>query len=174
MLAFVLDRVAVGSTRGFQLYDLSTETWSPLPDFRGHTRENPLFAGLAKQLEGARPLGIYALPEKRFLLCYDRVACYVDERCVPEHVELVFEWESNVERTACMRGYVLGFSASQIEVRNARTGLIVQVLEGDDFRLLDNSELDIDTYTSVLYAAVQHEARAYCVHELVLGNECVH
>lgn len=175
-MQFMADRIAIGNTRGFQLYDIHAETWAWVPELRA-VRDDPAQALLAKKLDGARPLGMYHVPDVGYLLCYDRVACYIDAAGAPVHMDRAFEWETRVVRTAYYHGYVLGFGTAGIEVRDARTGRIEQAVFTGELRLLsqsygteDPASARAEANASVVYVErVRNEGDVFRAQELVLA-----
>jgi hypothetical protein len=68
-------------------------------------------------------------------LCAD-LGCYIDKHGVPTRQCGYIKWETKVVSYANRNGHVLLFSPGFIEIRNSTTGRIVQVIEGQDIRLM--------------------------------------
>jgi len=93
-------------------------------------------ASLKSLIENARPLGFVRADMSELLIIYDDFGCYVDKHGVPTRQCGYIKWETKVVSYASRNGHVLLFSPEFIEVRNSTTGRIVQVIEGQDIRLL--------------------------------------
>jgi RHO1 GDP-GTP exchange protein 1/2 len=66
-VGFLRSKLCVVCTRGFEIVNLDTLLPTTIPDF-----SEPEFASIARQCEGAKPLGMFRLGDNEFLLCYDR------------------------------------------------------------------------------------------------------
>lgn len=64
---------------------------------------------------------------------------YVTRHGVPTRSSGYTRWESKAVSFASRGVHVLLFSQNFIEIRNVLTGLLVQVIEGQDIRLLHSS-----------------------------------
>jgi len=64
------------------------------------------------------------------------LGCYIDKHGVPTRQCGYIKWETKVVSYANRNGHVLLFSPEFIEIRNTTTGRIVQVIEGNDIRLM--------------------------------------
>ncbi|KAF8206488.1 hypothetical protein K438DRAFT_1817292 [Mycena galopus ATCC 62051] len=93
-------------------------------------------AALKKRLEGMKPLGLLRCSSSELLVVYDSMGCYVSRHGVPSRSSGYIRWECKATSFAARGAHVLLFSSNFIEIRNVLTGLLVQVIEGRDVRLL--------------------------------------
>ena len=110
-------------------------------------------AMLKLQVEGAKPLGLVRVNPNELLVIYDSklffvflsnnfhfmyiaLGCYIDKHGVPTRLYGYIKWETKVTSYANRNGHVLLISSEFIEIRNITTGRIVQVIKGEDIRLL--------------------------------------
>lgn len=72
--------------------------------------------------------------------CFSRykivLGCYIDKHGVPTRQCCYIMWDTKVSSYASRNGHILLISYEFIEIRNVTTGRIVQVIEGEDIRLL--------------------------------------
>ncbi len=99
-----------------------------IPDFVHANREDLRVQQLQKRVETAKPLGMYKTSDGDFLLCYDAFACYVDRLGEPTRLEQIIEWEGFPKQVAFSGDYVLAFDSRFVEVRDALTGRLVQIM----------------------------------------------
>jgi len=64
------------------------------------------------------------------------LGCYIDKHGAPTRQCGYIKWETKLVSYANRNGHVLLFSPEFIEIRNTTTGRIVQVIEGEDMRLM--------------------------------------
>ncbi|GLB40420.1 putative CNH domain containing protein [Lyophyllum shimeji] len=140
----LLRTVGICSKEGIVILDPTNLTSSKhllVPDLRD-APTNPSVNGLKSRLEGARPLGLVPLPgnphrkENEILVVYDLVGCYVTRQGVPSRAAGIIKWETKATSFAQRGSHVFLFSPQFIEIRNITIGVIVQVIEGADIRLL--------------------------------------
>jgi hypothetical protein len=67
------------------------------------------------------------------------LGCFITNHGIPARSSCYIKWETKATSFAQRGGHVLLFSAQFIEIRNIATGIIVQVIEGTDIRLLHAS-----------------------------------
>ena len=97
-------------------------------------------------------MGMFHPNTEEFLLCYDskngsdtpsqparspfftEFGLYVDKRGDPIPTKDTIEWEGTAEHIACHPPYVLVFNSRFIEVRRMDTGLLCQVIRGNDLQ----------------------------------------
>jgi RHO1 GDP-GTP exchange protein 1/2 len=85
------------------------------------------------------PLGIARCGEGELIVIYDTFGCYVDKHGVPSRKAQYVRWEIRALSWAARLPNILLFSADFIEVRDAPTGRLVQVIEAKDIRLLQSA-----------------------------------
>ena len=63
--------------------------------------------------------------------------CYIDRHGIPLHNGFVVPWECKATRFTERKHYILLFSPEFVEIRHKASGRLVQVIEGQDIRLLN-------------------------------------
>lgn len=165
-------------TLGFEVLSLDTkDVPQTIPDLSA-----PHMAHLSRRLEGTRPLGMFRLSEKEFLLCYDgipHIFCF-DIECaiyVDKHGEVsrskVINWHGKPRATQVIDGkYVLAFDTSFIEIWRCDGEFgdggvsMVQVIPGRDIRMVGKEEKKADLglgpgtgFYDRVYVAMGHPER---------------
>ncbi|KIL64636.1 hypothetical protein M378DRAFT_186692 [Amanita muscaria Koide BX008] len=165
-LIFLKARVAVLSTKGFEIMDLNNFDSVTIPP-----RENPL-PQLARRCESGRPKGMFRSAEDEFLLCYDEFGVYVDKRGDPSRSAGIIEWEGTAERVALHAPYILLFDSRFIEIRHIKTGRLAQIISGNDLRCIwDGRGIGTNVAATPIdghYSEVEQEAQ---VHAVMLNPE---
>ncbi|KAJ6456103.1 CNH domain-containing protein [Mycena sanguinolenta] len=112
---------------GFELIDLVTaETQSLLePDDPSH---------LQLSLKKAKPITVFRV-DSIFLLCYDKLAFYIDRRGNMTRTELVMRWGQPADAFAFHMPYILAFCDARVEAWNIETGKMVQKIPGPHYLL---------------------------------------
>ncbi|KAJ7475856.1 hypothetical protein FB451DRAFT_1351235 [Mycena latifolia] len=95
---------------------------------------------LKKRLEGTKPLGLVRSSPTELLVVFDSMGCYVTRHGIPSRSSGYIRWECKAVAFAARGAHVLLFSPNFIEIRNVLTGLLVQVIEGQDIRLLHSAD----------------------------------
>ncbi|KAJ3913880.1 hypothetical protein F5877DRAFT_83360 [Lentinula edodes] len=106
-----------------------------VPDFSGASTNQPL-ANLKSRVDGLKPLGLIRSNSSELLVIYETVGCYITKHGTPSRSSGYIKWESKIDSFAQRGTHVLLFSALFIEIRDILTGRIVQVIEGEDIRLM--------------------------------------
>ncbi|KAG9313170.1 hypothetical protein JVU11DRAFT_6624 [Chiua virens] len=128
-LVFLKAKIAILCTKGFEIMDLTDfkSVTIPLRD-DGHER-------LARRCESCKPMGMFRV-ENEFLLCYDEFGIYVNKHGAPSRPTGTIEWEGTAERVAMHWPYILLFDSRFIEVRHVSTGLLAQIIPGNEIRCI--------------------------------------
>ncbi|KAF9232409.1 CNH domain-containing protein [Melanogaster broomeanus] len=128
-LVFLKAKIAILCTKGFEIMDLTDfkSVTIPLRD-DGHER-------LAKRCESCKPMGMFRV-DNEFLLCYDEFGIYVNKHGGPSRSSGTIEWEGTAERVALHWPFVLLFDSRFIEVRHVSTGLLAQIIPGNEIRCI--------------------------------------
>ncbi|KAG6333845.1 hypothetical protein ID866_5243 [Astraeus odoratus] len=126
---FLKTKLCVGCSKGFEIVDLESLDTQGLLD--------PADASLefVRKRENLRPMAIYRI-ENEFLLCYDEFAFYVNKNGWRSRQEFMVHWEGTPTGFALHFPYVLAFEPTFVEVRHVETGLLSQVIQGNNLRLL--------------------------------------
>ncbi|KAG2345927.1 Dbl homology domain-containing protein [Suillus weaverae] len=128
-LVFLKAKIAILCTKGFEIMDLT--------DFKSVTipLRDDGYERLAKRGESCRPMGMFRV-ENEFLLCYDEFGIYVNKHGAPSRNTGTIEWEGTAERVAIHWPYILLFDSRFIEVRHVSTGLLAQIIPGNEIRCI--------------------------------------
>jgi len=93
---------------------------------------------LKARLDGLKTLGLVRVSPEEYLVIYEEYGCYITKFGPPSRDCRYIKWESKAISYAYRDGHILLISPEFIEIRNVTTGRIVQVIEGDDIRLLSS------------------------------------
>ncbi|KAG1822209.1 CNH-domain-containing protein [Suillus variegatus] len=126
---FLKTKLCVGCTKGFEIVDLESLDTQGLLD--------PADASLdfVRKRENLRPMAIYRV-DNEFLLCYDEFAFYVNKNGWRSRQNFMVHWEGSPTGFALRFPYVLAFEPTFVEIRHVETGLMSQVIQGNNLRLL--------------------------------------
>jgi hypothetical protein len=107
-----------------------------VPDFRQSSNNLPM-SMLKSRCDNSKPLGMVRCDGEELLIVYDEMGCFVDKHGIPTRKCGYVRWESKAESFAHRSRFLLLFSPEFIEVRDVNSARLVQVLEGEDMRLLE-------------------------------------
>ncbi|CAE6403655.1 unnamed protein product [Rhizoctonia solani] len=126
---FLKTKLCVACPKGFEIVDLETLDTQVLLD--------PVDVSLdfVQRRDDVRPLSIYRI-DGEFLLCYTEFAFYVNKSGWRSKKDVVIYWEGNPTGFALYYPYVMAFDPMFIEIRNVEDGTLVQVIRGNNLRLL--------------------------------------
>ncbi|KAG9312999.1 CNH-domain-containing protein [Chiua virens] len=126
---FLKTRLCVGCSKGFEIVDLESLDTQSLLD--------PADASLdfVRKRENLRPMAIYRI-DNEFLLCYDEFAFYVNRNGWRSRPNFMVHWEGSPTGFAMRYPYVMAFEPTFVEIRHVETGVISQVIQGNNLRLL--------------------------------------
>jgi len=141
--------MCVGCSRGFEIVDLESLDTQGLLDPNDESLE------FVRKKETLRPMAIYRI-RNDFLLCYDEFAFYVDKSGRRSRKEFMVNWEGMPTGFALHEPYVLAFEPCFVEIRHIETGLLSQVIQGSNLRLLF-----ADTPPSVTNSSSAHQYNPY-------------
>ncbi|KAM0753197.1 hypothetical protein T439DRAFT_378904 [Meredithblackwellia eburnea MCA 4105] len=131
---FIKSKLAIVCAKGVEIMNLDTLRTMSTPDFSHHRDEYS--QKLAKRCDDSRTLGMFRLQENLFLLAYNGFCFHVDRHGEPLLRPVgVIEWESRPDQVAFQSPYIFGFSSKMIEIRNAFTGRLAQVITGREICL---------------------------------------
>ncbi|KAG5221788.1 signal transducer [Salix suchowensis] len=111
-----------------------------VPDFSSSVQSPPM-ADLKEHTLNAKPLGLVRSNDRELLVIYDTLGCYISKHGVPQRKSGYIKWETQAASYAHRGPHILLFSASFIEVREIESARLVQVIEGNDIRLLYSGPL---------------------------------
>ncbi|ORY90211.1 CNH domain-domain-containing protein [Leucosporidium creatinivorum] len=132
-IQFHRSKLALVGPRGVEIMDLDSMRTMTVPDFPS-SRHDRTFVGLAKRCEEAQTLGMFRLQDSKFLLVYNEFAFHVGRHGEPIEGP-VMEWESKPDHVAYCAPFVLLFSSTIIEIRDAFTGRLAQFITGSQINL---------------------------------------
>ncbi|KIJ65660.1 hypothetical protein HYDPIDRAFT_27654 [Hydnomerulius pinastri MD-312] len=146
---FLKTKLCVGCSKGFEIVDLDNLDTQGLLD--------PADASLdfVRKRENLRPMAIYRI-DNEFLLCYDDFAFYVNKNGWRSRQDFMVHWEGAPTGFALRFPYVLAFEPTFVEIRHVETGLMSQVIQGNNLRLLF-----ADTPPSATHSANAHHNAYY-------------
>ncbi|KAJ6534659.1 RhoGEF Rgf2 [Mycena vulgaris] len=126
---YLKTRMCIGCSKGFEIVDLDSLETQGLLDPADESLE------FVRKRENLRPMAIYRI-NNDFLLCYDEFAFYVNKTGRRSRKEFMVFWEGTPTGFALHEPYVLAFEPSFVEIRHIETGLMSQVIQGSNLRLL--------------------------------------
>ncbi|KAE9398547.1 CNH-domain-containing protein [Gymnopus androsaceus JB14] len=126
---YLKTKLCVGCSRGFEIVDLETLDTQGLLDPNDESLE------FVRKRDNLRPMAIYRI-QNEFLLCYDEFAFYVNKTGRRSRKEFMVHWEGVPTGFALHEPYVLAFEPTFVEIRHIETGLMTQVIQGSNLRLL--------------------------------------
>ncbi|KAJ7464623.1 RhoGEF Rgf2 [Mycena latifolia] len=126
---YLKTRMCIGCSKGFEIVDLESLETQGLLDPADESLD------FVRKRENLRPMAIYRI-NNDFLLCYDEFAFYVNKTGRRSRKEFMVFWEGTPTGFALHEPYVLAFEPSFVEIRHIETGLMSQVIQGSNLRLL--------------------------------------
>ncbi|KAF9071584.1 CNH domain-containing protein [Rhodocollybia butyracea] len=126
---YLKTKLCVGCSRGFEIVDLETLDTQGLLDPNDESLE------FVRKRDNLRPMAIYRI-QNEFLLCYDEFAFYVNKTGRKSRKEFMVHWKGVPTGFALHEPYVLAFEPTFVEIRHIETGLMTQVIQGSNLRLL--------------------------------------
>ncbi|EIW79346.1 RhoGEF Rgf2 [Coniophora puteana RWD-64-598 SS2] len=126
---FLKTKLCVGCTKGFEIVDLDSL------DTQGLLDPADTSLDFVRKRENLRPMAIYRI-DHEFLLCYDEFAFYVNKNGWRSRPDFTVHWEGIPSGFALRYPYVLAFEPMFVEIRHVETGLLSQVIQGNNLRLL--------------------------------------
>lgn len=127
----------VTTPRALFTYSLEEQELRPFPAVRQRDERGQ---ALLRPWDNAHPLGAFAVPNLGWLVCFDRGGVYVDAEGQIVHAEQAFTWEAPAQRVLYHNGYVFAGCTSCVEVREACSGRLAQILAGREMRLLSRQD----------------------------------
>ncbi|EFI27376.1 RhoGEF Rgf2 [Coprinopsis cinerea okayama7 len=127
---YLKTKLCVGCSKGFEIVDLETLDTQGLLDPHDESLDF-----VRKKESALRPMAIYRI-HNDFLLCYDEFAFYVNKNGRRSRKNFLVQWEGQPTGFALHEPYVLAFEPSFVEIRHVETGMLSQVIQGSNLRLL--------------------------------------
>ncbi|KAI0226125.1 RHO1 GDP-GTP exchange protein 2 [Massospora cicadina] len=129
-LHFLKTKLCVGCAKGFEIVDLETLNTQGLLD-----DTDPSLNFILKR-EVVRPIAIFRVPSRDFLLCYDEFAFYVDKDGRRARLDFIVMWEGEPASFAFEYPYILGFNPDFVEIWHVETCKLAQVIPTGNSRSL--------------------------------------
>jgi len=126
---YLKTKMCVGCSRGFEIVDLESL------DTQGLLDPDDESLDFVRKRENLRPMAIYRILNE-FLLCYDEFAFYVNKNGRRSRKDFMVHWEGMPTGFALHEPYVIAVEPSFVEVRHIESGLMSQVIQGSNLRLL--------------------------------------
>lgn len=126
--------LAIATTKGFEVLNLDKKTPFSVPDLK-----QPHVATIARRLENVAPLAMFRLSDLEFLCIYEECAVYVNKHGDISR-SVVMEFVGRVKAAALISGFLVLFDDDFVQVRDAQTGRLKQVIAGRDVRCLDDGK----------------------------------
>ncbi|CEP18921.1 hypothetical protein [Parasitella parasitica] len=156
---FLKSKILVACSRGFEIIDLEhlDEVTPNLPDLKHRD-----FHFIAPATD-AKPLNIFKC-NGNFLMCYNKFAFMISTHgdYVKEFKRI--DWEGYPHAVAYHYPYALAFDHRFIEIHHVETGKLVQVIVGDNTRLLASSFSNTNITKSNIYGLTTHQFRTEYQH----------
>ncbi|KAI0040258.1 hypothetical protein FA95DRAFT_1611936 [Auriscalpium vulgare] len=146
-VAFLPSSVGICSDKGITVLNptnLSSSSPTVVPNFSDASVNLPM-SGLKSRCDACKVLGLVRCDSSELLVIYDEMGCYIDKYGKPARSSGYVRWECKIASYVRRGMHILLFSSEFIEVRNVNSGRLVQVIEGQDMRLLHSglSEKDM-------------------------------
>ncbi|WFD01264.1 RHO1 GDP-GTP exchange protein 2 [Malassezia yamatoensis] len=126
---FLKSKLCIGTTKGFEIVDLETLDTQGLLDPADTSLE------FVHRRENLKPMAVYRI-EGEFLLCYNEFAFYVNKNGWRSKGNWLIQWEGNPTSFAFHHPYILAFEPNFVEVRHVDTGVLHQVITGQNLHCL--------------------------------------
>ncbi|TPX50295.1 hypothetical protein SeMB42_g02297 [Synchytrium endobioticum] len=127
---FLKTKICVGCNKGFEVIDLTTL------DTIGLLDPSDITLDFVLTKDSLRPMSMFRLKDGEFLLCYDAFGFYVDKLGRRSRPDVLVQWLGAPTDFAYSSPYLLAFDPSFIEIRNAKTGDLQQIIPATSLRPL--------------------------------------
>ncbi|KAK9722371.1 RHO1 GDP-GTP exchange protein 2 [Basidiobolus ranarum] len=132
---FLTKKLYVVCPRGFEIVNLDAlHLNKSIPDLEDESQ-----FGFISKRENCRPLAMFSLNKQEFLLCYNEFAFHLDNVGRRTRPNLTIEWEGRPTSVALHGHFIIAFDPSFMEIRDAESGELVQIINGYDLRCLNPS-----------------------------------
>ncbi|KAI8799445.1 CNH domain-containing protein [Cladochytrium replicatum] len=122
-------KVLVGANKGFEIVDLETLKTAELLD--------PRDGGLDfANKESYKAMAFFRTEDGNFLLCYNKIAFYVDRTGKRAKEDWMVHWIGSPVAFARINQFILAFDPTFIEIRHVETGFLQQVIPVRNLRTL--------------------------------------
>ncbi|KAK7690932.1 hypothetical protein QCA50_006035 [Cerrena zonata] len=134
-------KIGICAERGIHIFDLehlqAVETI--IPNLSSSGDQAPMRL-LQERITRSKPLGLVRAGVDELLVVYNDVGCYITSTGEPARLCGYLRWETSATSYACRNDNLILFSKNFIEIRAIQTGKLIQVIEGEDIRMVHASE----------------------------------
>ncbi|KAK4696930.1 RHO1 GDP-GTP exchange protein 1/2, partial [Lecanoromycetidae sp. Uapishka_2] len=126
--------LAISTARGIEVLTLDKKLPMSIPDLKA-----PDVASIAQRINGQRPLGMFRLSDAEFLLAFESTGVFCNKHGDVSR-SVVCDFIGKARQACLIAGtflILIGDGGAYVEVRNAISGRLRQVISGRDVRLLD-------------------------------------
>ncbi|KAF8519036.1 CNH domain-containing protein [Hysterangium stoloniferum] len=127
---FLKTRLCFGCVKGFEIIDLDTLETQTLLD-----HADPMLDFVLQKGEKIMPMALFRI-QTDFLLCYDEFAFYVGRTGRRARPQFIVRWAGHPTAFAIQHPYLLAFDPTFVEIRHVETGVLKQVIQGNNLRCL--------------------------------------
>ncbi|KAL2918190.1 RHO1 GDP-GTP exchange protein 2 [Polyrhizophydium stewartii] len=119
---FLNSMLCVGSTKGFEMIQLSTLKTQGLLDER-----DELLQFMASR-EIQTPISVFRVPDGTFLLCFQEFSFFIDKFGKRAKGKWIVNWHGTPTDYAMLGNFLIAFDPAFIEIRSITTGALVQII----------------------------------------------
>lgn len=126
--------LAISTARGIEVLTLDKKLPMSIPDLKA-----PDVASIAQRINGQRPLGMFRLSDAEFLLVFESTGVFCNKHGDVSR-SVVCDFIGKARQACLVAGtflILIGDGGAYVEVRNAISGRLRQIISGRDVRLLD-------------------------------------
>lgn len=130
--------LAVATKRGLEVLTLDKKiTWG-VPNLESDEKETrSRLETIASRLKDLRPLGMFRVSEAEFLVAFSECAVYVNKLGDVSR-SVIMEFVGRANHACLSYPYLILFNDDFVEIRDAQSGRLKQVIAGRDMRMLDD------------------------------------
>jgi len=138
--------IAIATDRGISVVDptnLASSSITVIPDFSQTSSSSDVrISALKSKCDAARPLGLARVDLNELMVVYDEFGCFVNRHGLPRRDGHFVRWEIKATSYAHRGEHVLLISSEFVEVRHTATGRLVEVIPGQDLRLISTGPME--------------------------------
>lgn len=157
---FLGQMVAICASKVIHIVKPMNMTVSPItvPNLFDSTRSaNTSLHVLREKCDASKILGLIRYERNEILVVYDEFGCYVDKHGIPVRSAGYISWDCRATAYAHRGAHLLLFSSNSIEVRSMASGKLVQVVEGEDVRLVHSGLTEEGMLVAAMTGDVEDE-----------------
>jgi len=126
--------LAISTARGIEVLTLDKKLPMSIPDLKG-----PEVASIAQRINGQRPLGMFRISDTEFLLVFETTGIYCNKHGDVSR-SVVCGFVGKASHACLVAGtflLLIDAGGAYVEIRNALSGRLRQMIAGRDVKLLD-------------------------------------